>query len=108
MPWRERSPMDERLQFVADHTRHLWSMTELCDRYGVSRMYGLLMARSIRATWRGGVGGPDVAPATLSPQTTDPAIARSIIDLRRRERWGAQENRGRAPRPTSDVGDARR
>jgi transposase InsO family protein len=29
--------MDERLQFIADHQRGLYPMTELCARYGVSR-----------------------------------------------------------------------
>jgi putative transposase len=37
MPWRERLPMDERVQFMGDYQRELFTVTELCDRYGVSR-----------------------------------------------------------------------
>ena len=40
MPWRERSPMDERVQFISDHRRQLWTMTELCERYSISRKTG--------------------------------------------------------------------
>ena len=40
MPWQETHPMDQRLQFVADHQRGLYAMTTLCARYGVSRKTG--------------------------------------------------------------------
>jgi putative transposase len=40
MPWQEMSPMDQRLQFVTDHQRGLYAMTELCARHGVSRKTG--------------------------------------------------------------------
>ena len=40
MPWRERLPMDERVQFISDYQRQLFTMTEICDRYGVSRKTG--------------------------------------------------------------------
>ena len=33
MPWQETRPLDQRLQFVADHQRGLYTMTELCARY---------------------------------------------------------------------------
>jgi transposase len=32
--------MHQREQFVADHRRGVYSMTELCARYGVSRKSG--------------------------------------------------------------------
>jgi len=90
MPWRERSPMDERMQFVADHTRQLWSMTELCDRYGVSRKTGY---KWIDRYVQSGAAGLEVRTSRPrhSPQTTDPAIAKAIIDLRRREKWGGKK-----------------
>jgi putative transposase len=90
MPWRERSPMDERLQFVADHTRQLWSMTELCDRYGVSRKTGY---KWLDRYVRHGAAGLEVRTSRPrhSPQTTDPAIAKAIIHLRRREQWGGKK-----------------
>lgn len=32
--------MDQRTQFIADHLREAQTITELCDRYGVSRKTG--------------------------------------------------------------------
>src|SRR6266851_5273955 len=40
MPWRETAPMKERMRFVTDRERGLYSMVELCERYGVSRKTG--------------------------------------------------------------------
>ena len=37
MPWDETTPMDQRLQFVADLRRGTDEMSVLCRRYGVSR-----------------------------------------------------------------------
>lgn len=40
MPWKDLRPMDERVLFVADYVRELYSFSELCARYGVSRKTG--------------------------------------------------------------------
>ena len=40
MPWKESDAMDERLQFVTDALSDRFTMTELCERYGVSRRIG--------------------------------------------------------------------
>jgi len=36
MPWRAASPMDQRIQFIADFLRDTLSITELCALYGVA------------------------------------------------------------------------
>ena len=40
MPWRETSPVDQRERFIRDHRLDLYTMVELCARYGVSRKTG--------------------------------------------------------------------
>lgn len=40
MPWQETAPVDQREQFITDHRHGLYTMTELCARYGVSRQTG--------------------------------------------------------------------
>src|SRR5882724_2926244 len=37
MPWSKVSPMEQRLQFVAEYLTGLYSMTELAASYGISR-----------------------------------------------------------------------
>lgn len=34
MPWKETSRMDERMKFVGDHLKGLWSKKALCAHYG--------------------------------------------------------------------------
>jgi putative transposase len=40
MPWSVQTPMSERQDFVEDALRGLYSMTDVCARYGVSRRVG--------------------------------------------------------------------
>lgn len=40
MPWKRTRPVDERLDFIAAHRSGLYSMTELCLRFGISRRIG--------------------------------------------------------------------
>ena len=40
MPWRETRVLEERLRFVQDFESQEWTMTDLCQRYGVSRKTG--------------------------------------------------------------------
>lgn len=40
MPWLETDPVQQRERFIADVHAGLYSMTELCERYGISRTSG--------------------------------------------------------------------
>jgi transposase InsO family protein len=40
MPWKRTRPVDERLDFIAAHHSGLYSMSELCLRFGISRRIG--------------------------------------------------------------------
>ena len=37
MPWQETSLMDQRTQLIADYLRGLQTVTELADRFDISR-----------------------------------------------------------------------
>ena len=37
MPWTETCPMDQRVAFIAEWLRDEWTMTELAERYQISR-----------------------------------------------------------------------
>jgi predicted AAA+ superfamily ATPase len=43
MPWKETSPMDQKIQFIADFSKKRFSFTELCERYEISRKTGYKM-----------------------------------------------------------------
>ncbi len=40
MPWKETSPMNERLRFVAATLEGEESLLELCERFGISQKQG--------------------------------------------------------------------
>jgi len=40
MPWEETTRMSQRGRFVLDFDSCLYTMTELCERYGISRKTG--------------------------------------------------------------------
>ena len=40
MPWRETTPMRERGRFIVNYGSGLYTMSELCERFGVSRKTG--------------------------------------------------------------------
>lgn len=40
MPWQETSPVDQRERFIQDHRVDLYTLVELCARYGVSPKTG--------------------------------------------------------------------
>jgi putative transposase len=40
MPWRETSPMEQRLDFVREYESDLFTMTELAAQYGITPKTG--------------------------------------------------------------------
>lgn len=91
MPWRARSPMDERLQFVADYQRQLFTMTALCARYGISRKTGYALLDRYEEC---GVAGltPRSSRPGHSPQATADEIVDAILALRKRHpTWGGKK-----------------
>lgn len=91
MPWRERSPMDERVQFISDYQRQLWTMTEICDRYGISRKTGYKWIARYTATGAAGLAERSSRPQH-SPQATAAPVAKAIVALRRQyPTWGGKK-----------------
>jgi putative transposase len=91
MPWRERSPMDERVQFIGDYQRQLFTMTELCDRYGVSRKTGYKWVARYQADEACGLRARSSRPH-ISPHATPDVIVKAIVALRKRHpSWGGKK-----------------
>ena len=91
MPWRDWSPMDEREQFIADYQRQLFTMRQLCDRYGVSRKTGYALLERYE---REGVTGlqPRSSRPGRSPQATAPPLVDAIVAMRKRyPSWGGKK-----------------
>ena len=91
MPWRERLPMDERVQFISDYQRQLFTMTEICDRYGVSRKTGYKWIARYAADGAAGLAVRSSRPQH-SPQATASPVVTAIVALRKRyPSWGGKK-----------------
>ena len=91
MPWRERLPMDERVQFMGDYHRQLFSVTDLCNRYGVSRKTGYKWIARYAVEGAAGLAVRSSRP-THSPHSTAAPIVTAIVALRKRyPTWGGKK-----------------
>jgi len=91
MPWRESCAMDERMGFIGECLSELWTMTELCERYAISRKTGYKwLARYSSAGAAGLVERP--RGPLVHGRATAPHLVEAIIGLRReRPSWGPRK-----------------
>jgi transposase-like protein len=83
--------MDERVQFISDYHRQLFTITELCERFGVSRKTGYKWIGRYNAA--GAVGlAPQSSRPQRSPQATSAPMVQAIVALRKRyPTWGGKK-----------------
>jgi transposase InsO family protein len=93
MPWKETCVMDERMRFVIAASEDDCVMSELCERFGISRTAGYKWLERYR---REGVEGlKDYSRAPLKHGLARPhELVSGVLALRERyPRWGAKKLR---------------
>jgi putative transposase len=91
MPWRQTSPMDQKMQFIADYLRQTLSIIELCELYGVSRKTGYKWIERYLTSGPSGLEDRSRKPDS-SPNQTPQHIVDAFIELRcRHPSWGAKK-----------------
>jgi transposase InsO family protein len=91
MPWSETTKMRERMRFVLDAEEGLFTMTELCERYGISRVTGHKLLRRFRREGLEGLRDRSRAPLH-SPHRTSAQVVELLADARRAHPfWGARK-----------------
>ncbi len=91
MPWSETTKMRERMRFVLDAEEELFTMTELCQRYGISRVTGNKWLKRFRGQGVQGLEDLSRAPQH-SPHQTPAVIVEMIAEARRHHpNWGARK-----------------
>ena len=91
MPWRERSPVDLRVQFIGEYQTELWSMTELAEQYGISRKTAYKWVTRYEHGGAAALLDQSRRPWT-QPSATDPRLIAALLAVRRRHpRWGAKK-----------------
>lgn len=91
MPWRETSPMEQRLEFVREYESGMFTMTELAAEYGISRKTGYKWLTQYEA--EGALGLQDRSRRPHHhPHAIAPAVVDAILAIRRRHpRWGPKK-----------------
>ena len=91
MPWSQTSPMDQRMQFIADCLRQRFSMTELCEQYGISRKTGYKWIERYLHSGPEGLAERSRRPGS-SPNATAPEIVQALLEQRQRHpSWGGKK-----------------
>ena len=86
----ETNPTEQRLSFLIDYASGQWSMSELCERYRVSRPTGYKWLRRVEREGESGFDERSRRPRS-SPQQTPAAIERQLLEARAKYGWGAKK-----------------
>jgi transposase InsO family protein len=91
MPWQKTDPMKERMRFVALAEAGLFSMTDLCERFGIARKSGYKWKERFDAEGPEGLIDRNRAPHHC-PQKTSDEVSEAIIEMRRKHpSWGPRK-----------------
>jgi len=83
--------MDERMRFIIEHRSNEWTMTELCERYEISRKTGYKWLERYRLEGPAGLAERSRAP-TSHGRATPEHLAQAIVGMRReRPTWGPRK-----------------
>src|SRR3954467_11879428 len=95
MPWRAITPMSLRFEFVILASEASLAFSELCRRYGISRKTGYKWLARYKEAGAEALRDPPRRPLA-SPRQVQPAMAESVIALRRQNpAWGGRKLRRR-------------
>lgn len=81
MPWSERSALSLRHEFVELALQDRFTMTQLCENFGISRPTGYKWLRRYQAHGLGGLAEQLRRPHA-SPSRTDERIERAVVSIR--------------------------
>jgi putative transposase len=88
MPWKETDPMLERTQFIAAYLSQVYSMTELCERFGIRRHTGYKWVRRDTEQGLAGLQEQSRAPPRC-PHRMSAAVEAVLLEAKRAHlHWG--------------------
>ena len=88
MPWLETDVIKERTRFVLNYESGLFTMTELCERFGISRQTGYVLWGRYQAQGLAGLEDRARGPKS-SPHKASLEVEKALLELRRAHpNWG--------------------
>jgi len=90
MPWLETNPVLERQRFVKDVESGHWTMSEICVRYGISRITGYKWLDRFQQSGVAGLQDHSRAPRSC-PHQTPQELVELVLKENERYGWGARK-----------------
>jgi transposase InsO family protein len=90
MPWMETNATEQRLSFVVDYESGQWSMSELCERYRITRPTGYKWVGRFENEGKDGLVERSRA-ANGCPHETPERVVRLLLEARGAYGWGAKK-----------------
>jgi transposase InsO family protein len=91
MPWKDTSPVNERVRFIAAFLEGEENFSELCERFGISRKQGYKWRQRYEVDGIEALKDRSRAPLN-HPQAVPERIVSLIVEARRRHpRWGPRK-----------------
>lgn len=103
MPWDETTRMSQRVRFISELESCQYTMSELCERFGISRKTGYKWAERYAQEGPRGLEDRTRAPRS-SPQRMSSEVSEELLALRRRyPGWGPHKLRSWLERRRPDL-----
>jgi putative transposase len=93
MPWKETTPMLEKMRFVADYEQGQFAMSELAERYGISRKTAYKWLKRFREGGPSGLEGRATAALRVANRTAPEVEALVVACRRKHPTWGPKKLR---------------
>jgi len=91
MPWKEELPMNQKTQFISEYLNGTFTVTELCERYNISRKTGYKWIGRYEEEGPGGLEERSSRPRS-SPEQTPEDLRQAIIEARKKHKsWGSKK-----------------
>ncbi len=91
MPWKETSPVKERMRFILDFESGLFEMKELAEHFGVSRKTAYKWLGRWREEGAGGLEGRAPVAETVANRTPEELEKWFVEQRQRHGTWGPKK-----------------
>ncbi|MCF3651567.1 IS481 family transposase [Synoicihabitans lomoniglobus] len=91
MPWKEVSPMDQKMQFISMAATGRFTVSQLCEDFDISRKTGHKWLRRYAAEGSAGLGDRSRRPRGCAHQTTTELVELVLQERKAKPSWGPKK-----------------
>jgi len=91
MPWKESSMYEERMKFVIAWKQGGWTMTDLCEEFGISRVTGYKYLEQYKSEGLDGLKNKSRAPKKQAKSVPEKMVELILDERNEHPTWGARK-----------------